>query len=96
MSRTGANIFAQFPATLSQSEVADAVDSLLANLISSAKSEDLFLPYIFVNDAGAKQKPLQSFGEKNIKYIDTVAKRYDPKRVMQKLQDQAYFVSEEL
>jgi hypothetical protein len=73
-----------------------AVDSLLDNLISSAKSENLFLPYIFVNDAGAKQKPLQSFGEKNIKYIDTVAKRYDPKRIMQRLQNQAYFVSEEL
>nr|A0A2P1DP98.1 RecName: Full=FAD-dependent monooxygenase macF; AltName: Full=Macrophorins biosynthesis cluster protein F; Flags: Precursor [Penicillium terrestre]AVK70106.1 MacF [Penicillium terrestre]QBC75442.1 MacF [Penicillium terrestre] len=91
-----ANIFVQFPATLSQSEVAGSVDSLLANLISSAKSEDLFLPYIFVNDAGAKQKPLQSFGEKNIKYIDTVAKRYDPKRIMQRLQNQAYFVLEEL
>ncbi|CAG8908832.1 unnamed protein product [Penicillium egyptiacum] len=91
-----ANIFAQIPATLSQSVATGAVDSLLANLTSSAKTEDLFLPYIFVNDAGPKQKPLQSFGEKNIKYIDTVARKYDPKRIMQKLQNQAYFVSEEL
>lgn len=96
MSRTGVDIFAQFPATLSQSVVTGTVDSLLSNLASSAKSQGLFLPYIFVNDAGPNQKPLQSFGENNIKYIDTVAKKYDPKRIMQKLQNQAYFVSKEL
>ncbi|KAJ5951558.1 uncharacterized protein N7479_009971 [Penicillium vulpinum] len=90
------NIFVQFPATPNQSEVAGTVDSLLANLTSSAKSEDVFLPYIFVNDAGPNQKPLQSFGESNIKYIDAVSKKYDPQRIMQKLQNQAYFVSKEL
>ncbi|KAJ5359803.1 hypothetical protein N7517_008994 [Penicillium concentricum] len=90
------NIFAQFPPTPSQSMVTGTVDSLLASLTSSAKSQGLLLSYIFVNDAGPNQKPLQSFGEKNLKYINTVAKKYDPKRVMQKLQNQAYFVSKEL
>lgn len=71
-------------------------DSVLANLISSAQSQGLFLPYIFVNDGSPNQKPLQSFGEKNIKYIDIVAKKYDPKRIMQNLQNLAYFVSNEL
>ncbi|KAJ5159293.1 FAD-binding type 2 [Penicillium coprophilum] len=90
------NIFAQFPVNISQSVVTGRVDSLLASLTSSAKSQGLLLPYIFVNDAGPNQKPLQSFGEKNLKYISTVAKRYDPKGIMQKLQNQAYFVSKEL
>ncbi|KAJ5186748.1 hypothetical protein N7449_011512 [Penicillium cf. viridicatum] len=34
--------------------------------------------------------------DQNIKYLDTVAKNYDPKRIMQKFQNQAYFVSKEL
>ncbi|KAJ5490657.1 FAD linked oxidase N-terminal [Penicillium expansum] len=91
-----ANIFVQFPETLSQSVVTGTEDSVLANLISSAQSQGLFLPYIFVNDGSPNQKPLQSFGEKNIKYIDIVAKKYDPKRIMQNLQNLAYFVSNEL
>ncbi|KAJ5186090.1 FAD-binding type 2 [Penicillium cf. griseofulvum] len=90
------NIFAQFPATLNQKVVTGTVDTLLASLTSSANSRGLFLPYIFVNDAGPDQKPLKSLGDRNINYIDIVAKRYDPKGVMQKLQNQAYFVSKEL
>ncbi|KXG51728.1 FAD-binding, type 2 [Penicillium griseofulvum] len=96
LSYSGVNIFAQFPVTVNQKVVMRAVDTLLASLTSSAKSRGLFLPYIFVNDAGPSQKPLQSLGERNINYIDTVAKRYDPEGVMQKLQNQAYFVSKEL
>ncbi|KAJ5769069.1 hypothetical protein N7520_003628 [Penicillium odoratum] len=90
------DVFVQFPATLNQSAVTGVVDSVLANLTSSAKSQGVFLPYIFVNDASPTQKPLQSFGTENLKYIDVVAKKYDPNGVMQKLQNRAYFVSEEL
>lgn len=32
----------------------------------------------------------------HIKYLDTVAKKYDPKRIMQKFQNRAYVVSKEL
>ncbi|KAJ5216363.1 uncharacterized protein N7498_002770 [Penicillium cinerascens] len=91
-----ANIFVQFPANVSQSVVTRTVDSVLDSLTSSTKSEGIFLPYIFVNDAGPNQKPLQSFGEENLKYIDAVATKYDPKVVMQKLQNKAYFVSGEV
>ncbi|EKV11537.1 Magnesium transporter MRS2/LPE10 [Penicillium digitatum] len=90
------NMFAQFPDELSQSVIMGTVDSVLANLTSSAKSQGLFLPYIFVNDGGPNQKPLTSFGEKNIKDIDAVAKKYDPKGIMQKLQNLAYLVAKEL
>ncbi|GKZ73782.1 hypothetical protein AnigIFM63309_008305 [Aspergillus niger] len=89
-------IFAQFPATVSQSTVANAVESLLANLTSSAQSQSVHLPYIFANDAGPNQQVLRGYGEDNVKYIAAVAERYDPRGVMQKLQNDAYFVSKEL
>lgn len=93
-SRAGANIFVQFPENVTESVATGAVDDAIEKLTSSAKSQDLFLPYIFVNDAGPEQKPLQSFGKENLNYIKKVAKKYDPRGVMQKLQNKAYFVSE--
>ncbi|KAI2837082.1 CAZyme family AA7 [Aspergillus niger] len=89
-------IFAQFPATVSQSTVASAVNDLLAKITSSAESQGVHLPYIFANDAGPDQQVLRGYGEDNLKYIATIAERYDPKGVMQKLQNDAYFVSKEL
>ncbi|OJJ67831.1 hypothetical protein ASPBRDRAFT_134466 [Aspergillus brasiliensis CBS 101740] len=89
-------IFAQYPATVSQSTVSSAVNGLLSNLTSSAKSQGVHLPYIFANDAGPDQQVLRGYGEDSVKYIAAVAKRYDPKGVMQTLQNDAYFVSKEM
>ncbi|GKZ39780.1 hypothetical protein AbraIFM66950_001194, partial [Aspergillus brasiliensis] len=89
-------IFAQFPATVSQSTVASAVDTVLANITSTAQSQGVHLPYIFANDASPTQQVLRGYGEDSVKYIAAVAQRYDPKGVMQTLQNDAYFVSKEL
>lgn len=72
------------------------MEALLSNLTSSAQSQGVHLPYIFANDAGPNQQVLRGYGEDSIKYIAAVAERYDPKGVMQKLQNDAYFVSKEL
>lgn len=72
------------------------MNDLLAKITSSAESQGVHLPYIFANDAGPDQQVLRGYGEDNLKYIATIAERYDPKGVMQKLQNDAYFVSKEL
>ncbi|KAI5918292.1 hypothetical protein F4810DRAFT_692903 [Camillea tinctor] len=58
----------------------------------AAEAKDLLLPYLFMNTAGKDQKVLQSFGTENVDYIKTVAAKYDPEQVFQKLQNSGFLI----
>ncbi|KAI9168054.1 Bifunctional solanapyrone synthase [Paramyrothecium foliicola] len=57
----------------------DAIDK-------KAKAKKLDYPYIYVNDAGASQKPFRLYGQgKSLKKMKTIRDKYDPQRRFQKL-----------
>ncbi|KAI1799809.1 FAD-binding domain-containing protein [Daldinia bambusicola] len=58
----------------------------------ASKAKDLLLPYLFMNTAGKTQKVLQSYGAKNVEFIKTMAAKYDPKQVFQKLQNDGFLI----
>lgn len=53
----------------------------------------MMLPYIYPNNAGLNQKPLQGYGDRSFNYIKSIAKKYDPTGVMQTLQNDGFLVS---
>ena len=71
----------------------DKVDTFVATASARAKQLGSFLPYIYVNDASSKQNPLRSYGEASFQYIKTIAGKYDPSGIMQKVQNNGFLVS---
>lgn len=66
--------------------------TITAKLTAAAKTRGVLLPYLFMNTAGTNQDVLGSFGEENVKTIKKVARKYDPERVFQRLQNDGYLV----
>ncbi|OTA64849.1 FAD-binding domain-containing protein [Hypoxylon sp. EC38] len=58
----------------------------------AAKAKNLSLPYLFMNTAGMKQNVLGSFGDESVAFIKTVAAKYDPGNVFQKLQNNGFLI----
>ncbi|RDL32636.1 uncharacterized protein BP5553_09092 [Venustampulla echinocandica] len=73
----------------------DRIDAFTAQATKLAQDRGVFLPYIYVNDASGKQKPLRSYGDASFKYIQKIANKYDPAGVMQNLQNNGYLLSRE-
>lgn len=73
----------------------DRIDAFTAQASKLAQDRGVFLPYIYVNDASGKQKPLRSYGHSSFEYIQKIANKYDPAGVMQKLQNNGYLLSRE-
>ena len=48
-----------------------------------AASKGLKHDLIYLNYANADQDPLASYGEDNLSYLKSVAKKYDPKGIFQ-------------
>lgn len=60
-------------------------NTLLSDIISSAKTHGATNSYIDMNHAKGSQKVLQSYGSGNYGFLQTTAKKYDPSGVFQKL-----------
>ncbi|KAI3329235.1 FAD-binding domain-containing protein [Xylariaceae sp. AK1471] len=60
--------------------------------IAAAKARSLDLPYLFANTAGREQKVLQSYGDENVAYMKSVAAKYDPESIFQKLQSDGFLL----
>ncbi|KAH9998889.1 FAD-binding domain-containing protein [Xylariaceae sp. FL0662B] len=58
----------------------------------ATKAKGLDLPYLFMNTAGQHQDVLSSFGAENVEFIKTVAAKYDPGRMFQKLQHDGFLI----
>lgn len=66
--------------------------SLGDTIRSVAGQEDNLLGYIFMNDAGASQRVIESYGTENGRYMKAVATKYDPTGVFQKQRNGGFFL----
>jgi hypothetical protein len=66
------------------------INSLISTLRSTASARGELLDFQFMNDSGYQQDPLKSYGASNLATIQAVAKKYDPKAVFQKLQNNGF------
>ncbi|KAF2135827.1 uncharacterized protein K452DRAFT_330009 [Aplosporella prunicola CBS 121167] len=62
-----------------------AAEKLIADVDAFAKSIKKDNPFIYLDYAYKTQKPLESYGEANLKKIRDVANKYDPEQVFQTL-----------
>ncbi|KAF2014433.1 FAD-binding domain-containing protein [Aaosphaeria arxii CBS 175.79] len=61
--------------------------------VELSKARGLHVPYLFLNDASRDQNPLASYGAANLQRMRTIAKKYDPGEVFQKLQNGGFLLS---
>lgn len=67
--------------------------AMTAELKSYAESIDATIPWIYVNYADPSQNALKSYGEKNVKFMQEVAAKYDPHGIFQKMVPGSFRVS---
>jgi hypothetical protein len=58
---------------------------LIEHIETETKSQGIYLPYLFMNDASADQDVIAHYGSKNVRKLKEVQARYDPHRVFQTL-----------
>jgi len=72
-----------------------AVDSWSITVTKKAKSEGIFLPFIYSNNGNIRSKVLSGYGKNNFDFIKKTAKKYDPTGVMQMLQNDGFLIRKE-
>ncbi|RYP34520.1 hypothetical protein DL767_004232 [Monosporascus sp. MG133] len=60
-------------------QIYNAARSLIANVEAKAKQLGVYDPYIYLNYAAPWQKVIQSYGKENVKKLQALRKRVDPK-----------------
>lgn len=77
----------EYPDSADSDYLRDWVNDVLATLDERSKAAGDYYPYIYLNDAGQGQKPLQLYGKDgaNFQKMKDVATKYDPKGVFQEL-----------
>ncbi|KAL1602685.1 hypothetical protein SLS60_006105 [Paraconiothyrium brasiliense] len=89
------DVYVTFPDVSQYALAQKAVDQWTAAVTKKAKSEGVFLPYIYANNANARSKVLSSYGKKNFDFIKKTAQKYDPKGIMQTLQNDGFLIRKE-
>lgn len=64
----------------------------IASLAASGREGNLLLPFQFMNDAGARQEVLRSYGETNLAALRKVAGTYDKAGTFQRLQHAGFLL----
>ncbi|KAF2867471.1 hypothetical protein BDV95DRAFT_610863 [Massariosphaeria phaeospora] len=64
-----------------------------ARFSTVGKANGSYLPFLYMNDATRDQSPLASYPAANIAKLKTIAQKYDPKGVFQKLQNDGFLLS---
>lgn len=59
--------------------------AFLDDVAARAAERDLLHNYLFLNDAAADQQVMASYGPRQLRFMETVSRRYDPAGVFQKL-----------
>ncbi|KAI1462947.1 oxidase/Diels-Alderase [Daldinia caldariorum] len=57
----------------------------LAAVESYTKARNAYLPFVFLNDAWAGQKPFVSYGQQSLNKLKTASKKYDKSQMFQRL-----------
>ncbi|MCJ1405676.1 hypothetical protein MMC11_008905 [Xylographa trunciseda] len=65
--------------------VLNATQTLLAQSIAHAKTQNLYNEFIYLNYALQSQDPIASYGTESVARLREVSKKYDPQGVFQKL-----------
>lgn len=63
----------------------EAAASLLEKVEDAAKDSGQYVEYIFMNDAAVTQNVIGHYGSENVAKLRAVQRRYDPRRVFQRL-----------
>ncbi|KAK3984531.1 FAD binding domain-containing protein [Cladorrhinum sp. PSN332] len=58
-----------------------------------AKERGVEVPFLYLNDASRDQKPLATYGAANLARLRSIAAKYDPAQVFQKLQNDGFLLS---
>lgn len=53
---------------------------------NDSKANDLYVDYVFMNDASKDQKVIAHYGEANVAELKKIAAKYDPSKVFQRLE----------
>ncbi|KAI0896877.1 FAD-binding domain-containing protein [Annulohypoxylon nitens] len=75
-----------------QQTIDDIASKITQRCTAATEAKNASLPYLFTNTAGMKQNVLGSFGTDNVNTIKTIAAKYDPEQVFQKLQNDGFLI----
>jgi len=70
-----------------------ALVDLTSGLSTLASSRAMLLPFIYQNDAGNFQKPLEGIGQTSLASLILASQRFDPSQVFQRLQNNGFLLS---
>lgn len=77
-------ITALWPNSDSNDAVHSKAEQVLKAVNSKAKSMGMLKKLVYANYADYSQQPIQSYGTKDVRFLERTAKKYDPKGVFQK------------
>ncbi|KAL9618591.1 MAG: hypothetical protein Q9160_006702 [Pyrenula sp. 1 TL-2023] len=90
------DIFAAYQDSSQDAAAAKAADDFVDRMTKKANDEGVFLPFVDVNNGNEKLRPLRGRLGDNFDELVRVARKYDPREVMQRLQNDGYKYSKEL
>ena len=76
-------ITALWPDSASDDAVHAKGEQVLAAVDAEAKKMGMLKRFVYANYADYTQHPIESYGERNVKFLQKTAKKYDPKGVFQ-------------
>ncbi|KAI2845191.1 CAZyme family AA7 [Aspergillus niger] len=76
-----------------EDRVREAVRKIVDVAETTAKQAGAYLPYRYSNYASRDQDPLSSYGAENVARLKSIAAKYDPDEVFQKLQNGGWLLS---
>lgn len=91
----GHDVYVTFPDPSLYTGAQKAVDSWNSIVMKRAKDAGVFLPFIYSNNGNLDSKVLSGYGKKNFDFIKQTARKYDPKGVMQTLQNDGFLIRKE-
>ncbi|KAI1451613.1 FAD-binding domain-containing protein [Annulohypoxylon moriforme] len=72
--------------------ILDISQRITQRCVAATEAKNASLPYLFANTAGMKQNVLSSYGTDNVNTIKSIAAKYDPGQVFQKLQNDGFLI----
>jgi hypothetical protein len=85
-----------YPLSSDDAFVDKFLKELVATLEHRSRSEGLYYPFIYLNDAGGWQKTLSYYGKgKSLSRLQEIARKYDPAGILQKNNGGAFKLSME-
>jgi hypothetical protein len=65
--------------------VTAAAQKLISDIDAASTRAGLFCPFKYLNYAAGWQDPIAGYGEESLRHLQTVSRKYDPRRVFHRL-----------